>query len=58
MADNALDAIVFPTTLIAAGPVGQEVVTLPGSASVPATLAYTQNVVPASYAGLPPPPLP
>lgn len=52
MEDNALDALVFPTTLIAAGPVGQEVVTLPGGVAVPATLAYTQNVVPASYAGL------
>ncbi|HEY9284957.1 MAG TPA: amidase family protein [Pyrinomonadaceae bacterium] len=52
MTENALDAIVFPTTLIAAGPVGQEVVTLPGGLAVPATIAYTQNVVPASYAGL------
>jgi mandelamide amidase len=53
MADNALDAMVFPTTLIAAGPIGQEVVTLPGSSTpLPATIAYTQNVVPASYAGL------
>ena len=52
MTDNALDAVVFPTTLIAAGPVGQEVVTLPGGPTVPATLAYTQNAVPASYAGL------
>lgn len=53
MADNALDAIAFPTTLIAAGPVGQEVVMLPGgSPPLPATVAYTQNVVPASYAGL------
>lgn len=52
MTENSLDALVFPTTLIAAGPVGQEVVTLPGGPTVPATLAYTQNVVPASYAGL------
>ena len=44
--------MVFPTTLIAAGPIGQEVVTLPGGLTVPATIAYTQNVVPASYAGL------
>lgn len=28
------------------------IVTLPGSQTVPAVLAYTQNVVPASYAGL------
>jgi indoleacetamide hydrolase len=52
MTENSLDALVFPTTLIAAGPVGQEVVTLPGGPAVPATIAYTQNVVPASYAGL------
>lgn len=52
MTANELDAMVFPTTLIAAGPIGQEVVTLPGGLTVPATIAYTQNVVPASYAGL------
>lgn len=52
MTENSLDALVFPTTLLAAGPIGQEVVTLPGGQTVPATLAYTQNVVPASYAGL------
>jgi len=52
LTENDLDAMVFPTTLIAAGPVGQEVVTLPGGLTVPATIAYTQNVVPASYAGL------
>ena len=53
LTENELDALVFPTTLIAAGPIGQEFVTLPGGgAPVPATIAYTQNVVPASYAGL------
>ena len=53
MTDNELDTISFPTPLIAAGPIRQEVVTLPGgNAPVPATIAYTQNVVPASYAGL------
>ena len=53
MTENGLDALVFPTTHIAAGPIGQEFLTLPGgTAPVPATLAYTQNVVPASYAGL------
>lgn len=52
MTDNALDAVIFPTTLLAAGLIGQEVVTVPGGGPLPATLAYTQNVVPASYAGL------
>lgn len=52
MTNNALDAVVFPTTVRAASPVGQEV--LPDSLGnpVPATLLYSQNVVPASYAGL------
>jgi len=52
MADNALDAFVFPTAVMPAGPVGQEFVRDPAGNLVPATLAYTQNVVPASYAGL------
>ncbi|HEV2765643.1 MAG TPA: amidase family protein, partial [Pyrinomonadaceae bacterium] len=52
MADNQLDALVFPTTPLAAGPVGQEFVVDPNGNVVPATLAYTSNVVPASYAGL------
>ena len=52
MTDNALDAMVFPTTPLAAGPIGQELVTDPAGNVVPATIAYTQNVVPASYAGL------
>lgn len=53
MTDNRLDAMVFPTTILAASPIGQEIVRDPGSGNlVPATLAYTQNVVPASYAGL------
>jgi len=52
MNDNRLDAIIFPTTPLAAGPIGQEFVTDPSGNVVPATLAYTQNVVPASYAGL------
>ena len=52
MTDNALDGMVFPTTILAAAPIGQEVVTDPSGNPLPATLLYSQNVVPASYAGL------
>jgi len=52
MTNNALDAVVFPTTVRAASPVGQEVLPDAGGNLVPATLLYSQNVVPASYAGL------
>ncbi|HEV2801719.1 MAG TPA: indoleacetamide hydrolase [Pyrinomonadaceae bacterium] len=52
MTENELDALVFPTTPLAASPIGQEIVRDPAGNFVPATLAYTQNVVPASYAGL------
>jgi len=52
MKNNALDAVVFPTTVRAASPVGQEVLPDAFGNPVPATLLYSQNVVPASYAGL------
>jgi mandelamide amidase len=52
MTDNALDGMIFPTTVRAASPVGQEVLTDPSGNTVPATLLFSQNVVPASYAGL------
>jgi mandelamide amidase len=52
MTDNSLDGIVFPTTVVPARPIGQEIVQEPGGNLVPATLLYSRNVVPASYAGL------
>jgi len=52
MAENALGGMVFPTTVRAASTIGQEVLPDPSGNPVPATLLYSQNVVPASYAGL------
>src|SRR3712207_6649458 len=52
MRETPLDALFSPAPLTAPAQIGQEVVTGPGAPAVPATVAYTQNVVPASYAGL------
>jgi len=52
MANNQLDGIIFPTTILPARPIGQDMVVELNGQMVPTTLTYTQNVVPASYAGL------
>lgn len=52
MTDYGLDGMVFPTTLLPARPIGQDTVVEHNGQLVPTTLIYTQNVVPASYAGL------
>jgi mandelamide amidase len=52
MMEYGLDGVVFPTTLLPARPIGQDTVVEHNGQLVPTTLIYTQNVVPASYAGL------
>jgi Asp-tRNA(Asn)/Glu-tRNA(Gln) amidotransferase A subunit family amidase len=52
MTNKQLDGMVFPTTILPAPPIGQEMVKDPNGNLVPATLFYSRNVVPAAYAGL------
>ena len=53
MARNDLQGVIFPTTLLPARPIGQDTVVQHNGRLVPTTLIYSQNVVPAAYAGLP-----
>jgi mandelamide amidase len=51
--DNAIDALIFPTTPLAAAPIGQdETVTLCGQ-QLSTFAAYTRNMAPGSFAGQP-----
>ena len=52
MSQNDLQGMVFPTTLLPARPIGQDTVVEHNGRLVPTTLIYSQNVVPAAYAGL------
>ncbi len=52
MTNNQLDGMVFPTTILPARPIGQEIVQGPDGTFAPATLIYSRNVVPTAYTGL------
>lgn len=52
MTENRLAGMIFPTTLLPARPIGQDATVMHNGRIAPTTLIYTQNVVPASYAGL------
>ncbi len=52
LTNNRIDGLIFPTTLLPARPIGQDATVMHNGRVVPTTLIYTQNVVPASYAGL------
>ncbi|HLK56989.1 MAG TPA: amidase family protein, partial [Chthonomonadaceae bacterium] len=47
-----IDGMIFPTTLLPARPIGQDVTVTLNGQQFPTTLIYSQNVVPGSYAGL------
>ncbi|MCW3053624.1 MAG: indoleacetamide hydrolase [Chthonomonadales bacterium] len=50
--NQRLDGVIFPTTLLPARPIGQDVTVDLNGRQFPTTLIYSQNVVPGSYAGL------
>jgi indoleacetamide hydrolase len=52
MSAHRLDGVIFPTTLLPARPIGQDATVELNGRQVPTTLTYSQNVVPAAYAGL------
>jgi indoleacetamide hydrolase len=52
MTANDLDGLILPTTVLPARPIGQDVTVQLNGQAVPTTLIYSQNVVPAAYAGL------
>lgn len=52
-ASNALDAMIFPATRIAAPPIGQDTVVELNGASVPFEPVISRNISPGSTAGLP-----
>ena len=52
MESQQLDGFIFPTTILPARPIGQDLVVQLNGQNVPTLLTYTQNLVPAAYAGL------
>lgn len=52
MTNHGLDGMIFPTTVLPARPIGQDITVEHNGQLMPTTIIYTQNVVPASYAGL------
>jgi indoleacetamide hydrolase len=52
MTGNNLQGFIFPTTVLPARPIGEDMTMVLNRAQVPTTLIYSQNVVPGSYAGL------
>jgi mandelamide amidase len=52
MSANQIDGLIFPTTVLPARPIGQDVTVELNGQQVPTTLIYSKNVVPGSYAGL------